>query len=113
LAVPLREVGSYGANTVLVIIADFIEHLPEGRAVARRREISAHYQDTWFSWIGGYSEDEPFYDCIQSPVVIPELDHHCGVFLSNTEPKKFHIHTLVRNSATEASGGNKEMATQA
>ncbi|WP_261620386.1 DUF3500 domain-containing protein [Pseudarthrobacter equi] len=110
---PLREVGSYGANTVLVIIDDFIEYLPEGRAVARRREISAHYQDTWFSWIGGYSEDEPFYDCIQSPVVILELNHHCGVFLSNNEPKKFHIDTLVRNSATEASRGSKEMATQA
>ncbi|MFF2300329.1 DUF3500 domain-containing protein [Arthrobacter sp. NPDC058127] len=113
------------------IIEDFTGYLPAGPAAARRREISDHYQDTWFSWIGGYGDDEPFYYRIQSPVVILELDHHCGVFLNNTEPKKFHIHTLMRtpngndyghellrqastasDTTTTASGGNKEMATQ-
>lgn len=78
------------------IIADFTGYLPAGPAAARRREISNHLHDTWFSWIGGYGDDDAFYYRIQSPVVILELDHHCGVFLSNTEPKQFHIHTLVR-----------------
>jgi hypothetical protein len=29
-------------------------------------------------------------------VVIVEFDHHSGVFLTNKEPAKFHIHTLLR-----------------
>lgn len=28
--------------------------------------------------------------------VIIEFDHHSGVFLTNGEPAKFHIHTLLR-----------------
>ncbi len=78
------------------IITDFTGYLPTGPAAARRREINTYLEETWFSWIGGYGDDEPFYYRIQSPVVILELDHHCGVFLSNTEPEKFHIHSLMR-----------------
>ncbi|EPE02134.1 hypothetical protein F503_06138 [Ophiostoma piceae UAMH 11346] len=33
---------------------------------------------------------------ISSPVLIVEFDHHSGVFLTNMEPAKFHIHTLLR-----------------
>ncbi len=25
-----------------------------------------------------------------------EFDHHIGVFLTNAEPAKFHVHTIVR-----------------
>ena len=25
-----------------------------------------------------------------------EFDHHAGVFLTNAEPAKFHVHTIVR-----------------
>ena len=25
-----------------------------------------------------------------------EFDHHSGVFLANSEPAKFHVHTIVR-----------------
>lgn len=83
-------------DLVQSIISDFTNYLPAGPAAARRREINDHIQDTWFSWIGGYGDDDPFYYRFQSPVVVLELDHHCGVFLTNTEPEKFHIHTLMR-----------------
>lgn len=53
-------------------------------------------EETYFSWIGGYGDEDPFYYRIQNPVVIVEFDHHSGVFLANQEPKKFHIHTLLR-----------------
>jgi Protein of unknown function (DUF3500) len=33
---------------------------------------------------------------IQGPVVMIEFDQHSGVFLSNKEPAKLHIHTIVR-----------------
>ncbi|KAJ4295856.1 hypothetical protein N0V88_004558 [Collariella sp. IMI 366227] len=41
-----------------------------------------------------------------SPVVIVEFDHHSGVFLANEEPKRFHIHTLLRTP----NGGDYGMA---
>jgi hypothetical protein len=37
-----------------------------------------------------------FYVRVQSPVIIAELDHHCGVFLDYDVPKPFHIHTVLR-----------------
>jgi hypothetical protein len=33
---------------------------------------------------------------VQSPVVIAELDHHCGVFLDYRTPQPFHVHTVLR-----------------
>jgi len=29
-------------------------------------------------------------------VTFIEFDHHAGVFLTNPEPAKFHVHTIVR-----------------
>ena len=37
-----------------------------------------------------------FYYRLQSPVLIAELDHHCGVFLDYDTPQPFHIHTVLR-----------------
>ena len=78
------------------VVDDFIAYLPEGPRAARRREIREHYGETYFSWIGGWEGEEAFYFRLQSPVVVLELDHHTGVFLSNDEPAPFHMHTVVR-----------------
>ena len=29
-------------------------------------------------------------------MIFIEFDHHAGVFLTNAEPAKFHVHTIVR-----------------
>lgn len=78
------------------VVEDFIAYLPDGPRAARRREIKEHYKETFFSWIGGWEGQEAFYLRLQSPVVVLELDHHTGVFLSNDEPAPFHMHTVVR-----------------
>jgi hypothetical protein len=78
------------------VVDDFIAYLPDGPRAARRREIHEHYGETFFSWIGGWEGEEAFYFRLQSPVVVLELDHHTGVFLSNDEPAPFHMHTVVR-----------------
>ncbi|MHA7287652.1 DUF3500 domain-containing protein [Arthrobacter sp. MDT3-44] len=78
------------------LVEDFIAYLPQGPRAARRREIQENYSETFFSWIGGWKDEEPFYFRLQSPVVVLELDHHTGVFLSNDEPAPFHMHTVVR-----------------
>ena len=62
----------------------------------RIEEIERHLSGTHFCWIGGTGEASTFYYRIQSPVVFIEFDHHSGVFLTNPEPARFHVHTIVR-----------------
>lgn len=86
-----------GARTLLdAVVDDFIAYLPDGPRAARRREIHGQYGESHFSWIGGWEGEEAFYFRLQSPVVVLELDHHTGVFLSNGRPAPFHMHTVVR-----------------
>lgn len=92
----VTEMDARARALVDAIVEDFTAYLPDGPAAARRREIAAHYEDTWFSWIGGFGDEDVFYYRIQSPVVVLELDHHCGVFLTNDHPQPFHIHTVMR-----------------
>ncbi|KAL1605058.1 hypothetical protein SLS60_004601 [Paraconiothyrium brasiliense] len=83
-------------SCVLQIADQMVLYLPHNSRQLRLDQIKAHFDETYFSWIGGYGDDDAFYFRIQSPVVILEFDHHSGVFLNNTEPKKFHTHTIVR-----------------
>ncbi|CAD6569646.1 MAG: hypothetical protein CYPHOPRED_003499 [Cyphobasidiales sp. Tagirdzhanova-0007] len=55
-----------------------------------------YIDDTYFVWFGGFSDDDPYYYRIHSPVNIVEFDFHCGIFLTNSKPAKFHTDTVVR-----------------
>ncbi len=81
---------------LLDLIGRYIAPLPAGPQKSRMEEIERHLGDTHFCWIGGCGEDSTFYYRVQSPVVLIEFDHHIGVFLTNAEPAKFHVHTIVR-----------------
>jgi hypothetical protein len=70
--------------------------LPAGPRAQRLAEIERYLDDTHFCWIGETDGQHPFYYRIQSPVIMIEFDEHAGVFLSNEEPERFHIHTIVR-----------------
>lgn len=83
-------------NLLLAIVKEFLLYLPERARQIRLEHIKSWFIETYWCWIGGYGDTDPFYYRIQSPVVIIEFDHHSGVFLNNTEPAKFHIHTLLR-----------------
>ena len=80
----------------LDLIAAYVAPLPPGPQQARLAEIERHLARTHFCWIGGFDEESPFYYRVQSPVIFIEFDHHAGVFLTNAEPAKFHVHTIVR-----------------
>lgn len=99
--IPYEGIKAAGLSAVqrrclLDLIAAYISPLPAGPDKARLAEIERHLGDTHFCWIGGFDEASPFYYRIQSPVVLIEFDHHAGVFLTNAEPAKFHVHTIVR-----------------
>lgn len=78
------------------VLDSFHLWLPQPARNNRLEEIFQHLDQTYFCWIGGYEVGDAFYYRIQSPVVFVELDHHKGVWLSNQQPKPFHIHTIVR-----------------
>jgi hypothetical protein len=83
-------------RNLLDLVQKYVSPLPEGPFAARMSDIERHIAATHFCWIGGFAEDSPFYYRVQSPVVMIEFDHHGGVFLTNAEPQKFHVHTIVR-----------------
>jgi hypothetical protein len=78
------------------LVEKYLAVLPDGPRRARIAEVERHLPETHFCWIGGFSETSPFYYRVQSPVSFIEFDHHAGVFLTNAEPAKFHVHTIVR-----------------
>ncbi|KAK9382805.1 uncharacterized protein V2V93DRAFT_165161 [Kockiozyma suomiensis] len=78
------------------IYEKYLLFLPESARKAKINNLRKYESETYFSWIGGYGNEDPFYYRIQSPIIVIEFDHHSGVFLNNQEPAKFHIHTLLR-----------------
>ena len=78
------------------VVASFLDVLPARPFDARMRQVEAALDDTWFSWIGATDGVAPFYYRVQSPVILVEFDNHTGVWLTNTEPARFHVHTIVR-----------------
>ncbi|KHL17812.1 uncharacterized protein DUF3500 [Mumia flava] len=94
--VRVAELPDEAQRLALAFVEEFVALLPEGPRRARMREIAAHLDETWLTWIGGWKPGDVFYVRVQSPVVIVELDHHCGVFLDYDEPQPFHIHTVMR-----------------
>jgi len=83
-------------QNVLDICHEFLLYHPTQTRKLKLDQIKQHFDATFFCWIGGYGDDDPFYFRIQSPVILVELDHHSGVFLTNKEPAKYHTHTIVR-----------------
>ncbi|RMD40597.1 hypothetical protein DV735_g4535, partial [Chaetothyriales sp. CBS 134920] len=81
---------------LLKIIEEFVLYLPDTARQKRLELVEAHFDETYFCWIGSYGERDPFYYRIQSPVIVCEFDHHSGVFLTNDQPAKFHTHTIIR-----------------
>ena len=83
-------------RTLADLAGEYLAGLPDGPRQARLEDFERHLGGTRFCWIGGTGEADAFYYRIQSPVVFIEFDMHGGVFLTNREPAKFHIHTIVR-----------------
>lgn len=92
----VSEMSAQQQDLVVAILEQYLLYLPAGAKKARLELCKKWFHETYFCWIGGFGDADPFYYRVQSPVVIVEFDHHSGVFLTNKEPAKFHIHTLLR-----------------
>ncbi len=81
---------------LLDLIGLYTGRLPPGPARVRLEEVEAHFDATWFSWIGEFDETAPFYYRVHSPVIFIEFYHQPGVALPNSGYNRRHAHALVR-----------------
>lgn len=94
--IPASELNPRQREVLREITEDFLLLLRAPQREFTLREWSEHLDETWFSWYGATNGSQPFYLRIQSPVILAELDHHAGVWLSNRLPARFHVHTTLR-----------------
>ena len=104
----LKDVDESARNLVVDLVEHFVIYLPATARKNRLREVRNFIEETFFCWIGGTGDNDPFYYRIQSPVIICELEHIGGVFLANKKAEKFHTHTQVRTP----NGGDYGFALQ-
>ena len=79
------------------LVRVYVDNLRPEHAEIRMAEILAHWDDTYFAWVGGTGEDAVFYYRLQSPVIMIEFDHQSPVALGDASiPTRRHIHTVVR-----------------
>ncbi|KAI5927552.1 hypothetical protein F4810DRAFT_706306 [Camillea tinctor] len=94
--VPVSALPPAAQALVRAILEQYYLYLPQRARELHLDDAQAWFAETYFSWIGGFGDADAFYFRLQSPVVLVEFDHHSGVFLTNEQPAKFHIHTLLR-----------------
>ena len=90
------EMSDAQRRVLLALTASYAGWWADGHAKVQMREVSAHVDETWFSWYGGFDDEAPFYYRVHSPVVLIEFDHHPGVAFDNEVPSRHHVHTVVR-----------------
>ena len=81
---------------LLYLIGVYTNRLPPSHASRNMALIREHLDETRFAWRGAHDDTGAFYYRIHSPVLLIEYDNHPGVFLTNPEPARFHVHTIVR-----------------
>ncbi|MEZ5038681.1 MAG: DUF3500 domain-containing protein [Saprospiraceae bacterium] len=86
---------------LIALIEEYVGDIKSEHAEIKMTEVKQHLDDTWFSWVGGDTEDDVFYYRIHSPVILIEFDHHGPTFLWDRNkphpgPVKWHVHTVVR-----------------
>jgi Protein of unknown function (DUF3500) len=91
-----RDMTPAQREKLLAIAEEFSILLPSGPRAARMREVAAHLDETYITWIGGLDAEQAFYYRVQSPVIMAEFDHHNGMYLTNPRPARFHVHTILR-----------------
>ncbi|RFU32766.1 hypothetical protein B7463_g3535, partial [Scytalidium lignicola] len=93
---PVSEFPLEKQEAIINLFLAFNEYYPQKVLQHRLQNFKKYLNETYFSWIGEFGEEDPYYYRIHSPVAFMELDFHCGIFLTNTSPARCHIHTVNR-----------------
>jgi hypothetical protein len=65
-------------DSIIKLFIAFNEYYPESVLQHRLALFKKHLDETYFSWIGEFGDEDPYYYRIHSPVAFMELDFHCG-----------------------------------
>lgn len=63
---------------IINLFLAFNEYYPAPVLQHRLALFKKHLKETYFSWIGEFGDEDPYYYRIHSPVAFMELDFHCG-----------------------------------
>lgn len=92
----LAEMTSTQSRTAAELIGLYVDRAPRRHAEVRMDEVTAHWGETHFAWVGSEAPDGVFYYRVHSPVILIEFEHQTGVMFDNDTPSRNHIHTIVR-----------------
>lgn len=65
-------------ESIINLFLAFNEYYPASVLKHRLELFKSHLDETYFSWIGEFGDEDPYYYRIHSPVAFMELDFHCG-----------------------------------
>ena len=65
-------------ETIVRLFRSFNEYYPDSVLEYRVKEFREYLDETYFAWIGGFQDEDPYYYRIHSPVAFMEFDFHCG-----------------------------------
>lgn len=68
-----RDMDKEQQDLVMAILEEYFLYLPKKAKEMRLKQCLEFASETYFSWIGGFESDDPFYYRIQSPVIIVEF----------------------------------------
>jgi hypothetical protein len=95
--IPGSKLDDAQRRLLLELISEFVGNMRDEHAKVRMSEVVEHLDRTHFAWIGGTTEQSVYYFRVHSPVILIEFDHQRRVApFRTTEPKRDHIHTVVR-----------------
>jgi len=93
---PAREFSETQRQRMLALLHDWVGYMRPGHADVRWAEVMQHLDETYFGWIGGYEDEEPFYYRVHSPVILIEFSHIPGIAMLGDTPSRNHVHAIVR-----------------
>jgi Protein of unknown function (DUF3500) len=91
-----RSLSAGALELLRQLVLCYVGRLGDGHAGQRMTEVERYFDETYFAWVGGMEDSDPFYYKVHSPVILIEYDNHAGVFLDNPQPEPFHVHTMMR-----------------
>ncbi len=90
------QLGHEQRETLVRLIRVYVDRLSPDIAQEKMREVEAHFDETYFSWMGATTDESVFYYRVHSPVILLEFDHEPGIVFKGVEPMKSHVHTMMR-----------------
>ena len=81
----------------IALVRQYTGQIRPGHDEIKLAEVLDHWDQTYFSWVGGTDSDAVFYYRVHSPVVMIEFDQQPPVALDAPDvPSRDHVHTVVR-----------------